>query len=119
GKEGKPFKIYKLRTMVRNASLAGPMLTQKSDSRITKVGKFLRRTSLDEIPQIMNVLKGEMSLVGPRPELPAITSTYSQEMKEVLNYKPGITGISQVNGRAALEIVEKIKMEIDYQRNAN
>ena len=116
GVKGKLFKIYKLRTM--KAGSAGPLLTQKSDPRITKVGAFLRRTSIDELPQIINVLKGEMSLVGPRPEIPAITDTYNDELREVLDYKPGMTGMSQINGRAALEIEPKIRMEIAYQRKA-
>ena len=116
GLKGKLFKIYKLRTMKQDAG--GPILTQKADPRITKVGAFLRRTSVDELPQIINVLKGEMSLVGPRPEVPVITDTYNDELKEVLDYKPGMTGISQINGRAALEIDPKIKMEIAYQRKA-
>ncbi len=118
GVNGKLFKIFKLRTMVQNASKVGPVLTQKADPRITKVGAFLRRSSLDELPQIINVLKGEMSLVGPRPEVPQITDTYDEELKEVLKYKPGITGMSQINGRAALDIVPKIRMEIAYQRRA-
>jgi lipopolysaccharide/colanic/teichoic acid biosynthesis glycosyltransferase len=119
GRGGEIFKIFKLRTMVENAASIGPILTQKSDPRITKFGAFLRRTSLDELPQVLNVLSGEMSIVGPRPEVPLISNTYSKELKEVLNYKPGITGISQINGRAALEIEEKIQMEIAYQRKAN
>ena len=112
------FKVFKLRTMVTNASKVGPVLTQKSDPRITKVGRFLRRTSIDELPQVFNVLKGDMSLVGPRPEVPSITSEYSPELKKVLNYKPGMTGISQISGRAALEIDPKIRMEIAYQEKA-
>jgi len=112
------FKVYKLRTMVKDAPKVGPALTQAADPRITRVGKFLRRTSIDELPQVFNVLKGDMSLVGPRPEIPSITSTYSPELKKVLDYKPGITGISQISGRAALEIDPKIRMEIAYQEKA-
>ncbi len=118
GRGNKIFRIFKLRTMVKNASKIGPVLTQQSDPRITKVGRFLRRTSIDELPQIFNVLKGEMSLVGPRPEVPVIVETYSEEFMKVLNYKPGITGISQISGRGALEVEEKIPMDIKYQEKA-
>lgn len=119
GLRGKVFRIFKLRTMVTNAEKVGPLLTQKSDPRITRVGGLLRRTSIDELPQVFNVLKGEMSIVGPRPEVPAITERYTEDLIEVLDYKPGITGISQVNGRASLEINSKIRMEINYQRKAS
>jgi len=112
------FKVFKLRTMVNNADKIGPSLTQQSDFRITKVGRFLRRTSIDELPQIFNVLLGDMSFVGPRPEIPSITNEYSPELKKVLDYKPGITGKSQISGRAALEIEPKIRMEIAYQEKA-
>jgi lipopolysaccharide/colanic/teichoic acid biosynthesis glycosyltransferase len=104
--------------MVKDASKLGPEITQENDPRITKVGWFLRRTSLDELPQILNVLFGDMSLVGPRPEVVSIAEEYDEYQKQVLNYKPGITGISQVNGRAALPIHEKIKMEVEYYKQA-
>ena len=99
GLDGKPFKMIKFRGMVNNAMEIGPELTQKDDPRITRVGKILRRTSMDEIPQMFNVLKGDMSLVGPRPEITSITSKYSAEQREVFKFKPGITGYSQINGR--------------------
>ena len=117
GYRGRKFKLYKLRGMVSNALEIGPELTQKNDHRITKVGKILRRTSIDEIPNLINVLKGEMSIVGPRPEIISVTEKYIDEQKEVYNFKPGITGISQVNGRQTLTPEERVKMEIAYYKN--
>lgn len=119
GKDGVIFKIYKLRTMVVNAEKIGPVLTQKSDQRITKIGRLLRLSSLDEVPQMINVLKGEMSIIGPRPEVPSIAKDYTVQQKRVFNYKPGITGIVQVSGRAALEIETKLKMDIEYYPKEN
>ncbi len=119
GLGGKPFRMIKLRGMVHNALEIGPQLTQVNDPRITRVGKILRRTSIDELPQAINVLKGDMSIVGPRPEITPITAEYTEEQKEVFNYKPGITGISQINGRQTLAPAERVKMEIEYYRNAN
>ena len=119
GLNGKPFKMIKFRGMVNNALEIGPELTQRNDPRITRVGKILRRTSMDEIPQMFNVLKGDMSLVGPRPEITSITSKYSEEQKEVFKFKPGITGYSQVNGRQMLSPEERVNMEIDYYKKAS
>ncbi len=119
GLNGKPFKMIKFRGMVNNASDIGPELTQRDDPRITRVGKILRRTSIDEIPQMFNVLKGDMSLVGPRPEITSITSKYSEEQKEVFKFKPGVTGYSQVNGRQMLSPEERVNMEIDYYNKAS
>lgn len=101
GEHGKPFRIFKLRTMVRDADQKGPKLTAAGDCRITRVGKWLRRTKLDEIPQLFNVLRGEMSLVGPRPEVPQYVATYTREQKKLLDFKPGITG------PASLEFIEE------------
>jgi undecaprenyl phosphate N,N'-diacetylbacillosamine 1-phosphate transferase len=119
GYKGRKFKLYKLRGMVRNALEIGPEITGLNDPRITKVGKFIRRTSIDEIPQIINVIKGEMSIVGPRPEITSITDTYSKMQREVFNFKPGITGISQINGRQTLTPDERVKMEIEYYSKAD
>ena len=119
GLNGKTFKMIKFRGMVNNASEIGPELTQRDDPRITRVGKILRRTSIDEIPQMFNVLKGDMSLVGPRPEITSITSKYSEEQKEVFKFKPGVTGYSQVNGRQMLSPEERVNMEIDYYKRAS
>jgi lipopolysaccharide/colanic/teichoic acid biosynthesis glycosyltransferase len=119
GHHGKSFKIIKLRTMVKSADKLGPGLTQKNDMRITRVGRFLRRFSIDEIPQLINVLKGDMSIVGPRPEIISIADNYTADQKKIFDYKPGLTGISQINGRAELPIDEKIRMEIEYYKNAD
>ena len=117
GLNGKAFNMIKFRGMIDNALKYGPELTQQNDPRITKVGRFLRRTSIDELPQFINVLKGEMSIVGPRPEILSITSQYSDEHKEVFKYIPGITGYSQINGRQMLTPEQRTKMEIDYYNN--
>ncbi len=119
GLSGKSFKMIKFRGMVHNALDIGPELTQINDPRITRVGKILRRTSIDEIPQVINVLKGEMSIIGPRPEITSITSKYSDAQKKVFNFKPGITGISQIGGRQMLSPEQRTKMEIDYYSNEN
>jgi len=118
GYMGKPFKMFKFRGMIDNALDFGPELTQKDDPRITKVGKLLRRTSLDEIPQVINVLKGEMSIIGPRPEVISIASKYTDEQKKVFEFLPGITGISQINGRQLLNPEDRVIMEIQYYQNA-
>jgi len=118
GYKGEKFKMIKFRGMVNNALEVGPELTQLNDPRITRVGKFLRRTSMDELPQFINVIKGEMSIIGPRPEIISITDNYNPEQREVFNYKPGITGISQINGRQMLTPDKRIKMEIDYYKRA-
>lgn len=119
GLNGKPFKMIKFRGMVHNALDIGPELTQINDPRITRVGKILRRTSIDEIPQVFNVLKGEMSIIGPRPEITKITSSYSIEQRKVFEFKPGITGISQIGGRQMLSPEQRTKMEIEYYSNEN
>jgi lipopolysaccharide/colanic/teichoic acid biosynthesis glycosyltransferase len=119
GFKGKKFKMMKFRGMVDNALELGPEITQQNDPRITRVGKFLRRTSIDELPQFINVIKGEMSIIGPRPEIISITDNYSKEQREVFNFKPGITGISQINGRQMLIPDKRIKMEIDYYKKAS
>lgn len=119
GYKGKPFKMIKFRGMIDNALAFGPELTQENDPRITRVGKILRRTSFDEVPQFINVLKGEMSIIGPRPEIISITNTYNEYQRKVFDYKPGITGISQINGRQKLTPEQRTKMEIEYYENEN
>lgn len=119
GYKGKPFKMIKFRGMIDNALAYGPELTQENDPRITRVGKFLRRTSFDEVPQFINVLKGEMSIIGPRPEIISITNTYNDYQRKVFEFKPGITGISQINGRQKLTPEQRTKMEIDYYEKEN
>lgn len=102
--------------MIDNALEYGPVLTQENDSRITKVGKIMRRTSIDEIPQVINILKGEMSMIGPRPEMVAITENYNEKQREIFKIKPGLTGISQVNGRQKLTPEQRVQMEMEYYR---
>ena len=118
GYKGKPFSMFKFRGMIDNALKYGPELTQKNDPRVTRVGKVLRRTSIDEIPQIFNVLRGEMSIIGPRPEVISIASNYNEHQKKVFDFLPGITGISQINGRQMLDPESRVKMEIEYYNNA-
>ena len=96
GRHETPFKMYKFRSMVVNAAEIGPSVTYKNDPRITKVGRILRCTKLDELPQLINVLKGDMSLVGPRPETDYHIIHYSPEQKQVLNVRPGIAGLAQI-----------------------
>jgi lipopolysaccharide/colanic/teichoic acid biosynthesis glycosyltransferase len=114
GKDGKIFLIYKFRTMTEDAQMIGPPLTEKNDTRITRIGKILRRTSLDELPELINVLKGQMSIVGPRPEIPSIVATYTDWQKRVLRVRPGITGFSQIHGRAEREIPSKLRLDNYY-----
>ena len=91
GQNGKPFKIYKFRTMVENAERLGAKVTKEDDPRITEIGKFLRKYKIDELPQLINVLKGEMSFVGPRPEVPKYVELFRDDYEEILKVKPGIT----------------------------
>jgi lipopolysaccharide/colanic/teichoic acid biosynthesis glycosyltransferase len=115
GKDGTQFSIYKLRTMVAGAEFTGAGLAiQDGDERITRLGRFLRRTSLDELPNLYNVLRGEMSIVGPRPTLPVQVDQYNDRQRGRLVVKPGITGWAQVNGRASLPWDERIELDIWY-----
>jgi lipopolysaccharide/colanic/teichoic acid biosynthesis glycosyltransferase len=115
GRGERPFEIYKLRTMVRGAEFTGAGLAiQEGDDRITKVGAFLRRYSLDELPNLWNVLRGEMSIVGPRPTVPVQVAQYTQRQRGRLAVKPGITGWAQVNGRASLPWAERIELDLWY-----
>lgn len=111
GQRGKLYKIYKYRTMVKNADKIGPTSTSANDSRITKVGAFLRKTSLDEIPQLFNIIRGDMGFIGYRPDVVRENDDYSQN-KYLL--KPGITGLAQVNGRSSLTPEEKHDWENSY-----
>ena len=114
GKDGKIFKAYKLRTMVENAEKKGlKYRVTKDDRRITRIGKHLR-WGIDELPQLINVFKGEMSLVGPRPTLPYQVEKYSEREKRRLEVKPGITGWALINGRNKLSWPERIKLDIWY-----
>jgi lipopolysaccharide/colanic/teichoic acid biosynthesis glycosyltransferase len=115
GKDGVAFDVFKLRTMVDGAEHIGAGLAVNAgDSRITRVGALLRRTSLDELPNLFNVLRGDMSLIGPRPTLPVQVAQYSQRQRRRLAVKPGITGWAQVNGRASLPWAERIELDLYY-----
>jgi lipopolysaccharide/colanic/teichoic acid biosynthesis glycosyltransferase len=125
GQGGRPFTLYKFRTMSDNATeelaqliamrgLAEPVLKLKDDPRLTRVGRFLRRWSLDELPQLWNVLKGDMSLVGPRPEEERVVAHYNDWHRRRLAVKPGMTGPMQINGRAELPLDERVALELEY-----
>ena len=118
GKKGKVFKIYKFRSMCVGAEQTGSgVYSGKGDARVTKVGKTLRATSLDELPQFFNLLKGDMSLVGPRPPLtyhPWSWDKYTEEQKRMFDVRPGITGWAQVNGRKGVEWNKRIKLNVWY-----
>jgi lipopolysaccharide/colanic/teichoic acid biosynthesis glycosyltransferase len=115
GLHGRPFDVLKLRTMVDGAEHIGAGLAiSESDSRITRVGAFLRRTSLDELPNLLNVLRGDMSLIGPRPTVPVQVDQYTPRQRGRLAIRPGITGWAQVNGRASLPWSERIELDLHY-----
>lgn len=125
GRDGKEFKMYKFRSMVVNAEelkeklaaqneMSGPMFKMKDDPRVTKVGKFIRKTSIDELPQLFNVLKGDMSLVGPRPSLPKEVAQFEDWMYRRLEVKPGLTCYWQVSGRNNIDFEDWMKLDIKY-----
>jgi len=115
GRHGRPFDVIKLRTMVDGAEHMGAGLAiDADDPRVTRVGAFLRRTSLDELPNLLNVLRGQMSLIGPRPTLPVQVQQYNERQRGRLEIKPGITGWAQVNGRASLPWSERIELDLYY-----
>lgn len=117
GKQGKLFQVYKFRTMHAGAPAYSKSPTESCDSRITHLGRFLRRSSLDELPQLLNVLKGEMSLVGPRPEMPFLVETYSARHRQRLQVLPGITGLWQLSADRAFLIHENIQYDLYYIRH--
>lgn len=118
GKGGKVFRIYKFRTMMKEAEKKGSgYFIERDDPRITRVGRFLRRISLDELPQLINVLKGEMTLIGPRPTLKYQVDLYSPRQRKRLLVKPGLTGWAQIHGRNELSWPERIEMDIWYVEN--
>lgn len=121
------FKMYKFRSMVHNAEelleelnnqneLTGPVFKMKEDPRITKVGKFIRKTSIDELPQLFNILKGDMSLVGPRPPIPREVEKYNEYQLQRLSVKPGLTCIWQVSGRNSIDFEQWIELDLQYIR---
>ncbi|MHB7917072.1 sugar transferase [Staphylococcus borealis] len=122
GKMGKNITIYKLRSMYNNAEMNGMKWASKDDPRITKVGKFIRKTRIDELPQLVNVLKGEMSFIGPRPERPDFVELFSTEIKQFEQrclVTPGLTGLAQVQGGYDLTPREKLKYDLMYINNGN
>ncbi|MDK0912629.1 sugar transferase [Clostridium perfringens] len=130
GQYGKEFNMYKFRSMVSNAEelkaklmeqneMSGPMFKMKHDPRITKVGKFIRKTSIDELPQLINILKGEMSLVGPRPSLPKEVDKFEPWMLERLEVKPGLTCYWQVMGRNDIDFEDWMKLDVKYVHDRN
>lgn len=116
GYQGRIFEIYKFRSMIVNAENlgAGIYFEGENDPRFTKVGKFIRKTSLDELPQLLNIIKGDMSIVGPRPLLPVTIEQMNNYQKRRLEKKPGVTGWAQVNGRNELSMKERIERDIWY-----
>jgi lipopolysaccharide/colanic/teichoic acid biosynthesis glycosyltransferase len=115
GRDGRPFEIFKLRTMVRGAEFTGAGLAvSQGDDRITRVGAFLRRTSLDELPNLWNVVRGDMSIIGPRPTIQVQVDQYTERQRGRLAVKPGITGWAQIHGRAALPWSERIELDLYY-----
>ncbi|WDH85037.1 MULTISPECIES: sugar transferase [Paenibacillus] len=128
GKNERVFYMYKFRSMVHNAEelleqllsqneVSGAMFKMKNDPRVTKIGRFIRKTSLDELPQLWNVVRGDMSLVGPRPPLPREVEEYSLYDKQRLHVTPGCTGLWQVSGRNSVGFKEMVEMDLQYIRN--
>lgn len=118
GLHGIPFKIYKFRSMIVNAEKKGTgVYSYENDPRVTKVGKLIRKTSIDELPQLFNIIKGEMSIIGPRPPLtyhPWQLNDYTEEQKIRFNVRPGVTGLAQINGRKDVPWEDRIKYDIEY-----
>lgn len=134
GQHGKEFRLYKFRSMVADADQKGPGITCAQDSRITSVGRVLRRTKLDELPQLINVLRGDMSLVGPRPEDPCYVELYTPEQRAILRYRPGITSMASFTYRNEEQLLSgpsweqryindvmpaKLMLDLDYAQRAN
>jgi lipopolysaccharide/colanic/teichoic acid biosynthesis glycosyltransferase len=114
GKDGVPFDMYKLRTMVVGSDRGPDVALSESDPRITRTGALLRRYSLDELPNLVNVLRGEMAIVGPRPTIPSQVERYTEHQRRRLEVKPGLTGWAVVNGRVSLDWPERIELDIWY-----
>lgn len=117
GEKNKEFKILKFRTMVVDAEKLGRQITVGNDSRITKIGAFLRKYKLDELPQLINVFKGDMSLVGPRPEVPRYVEMYNEEQKKVLDVKPGITDLASIRYRDENDLLGEAENPDDFYIN--
>jgi lipopolysaccharide/colanic/teichoic acid biosynthesis glycosyltransferase len=120
GLGGRPFNILKFRSMRSDAAETGPYFTKPGDSRITHVGRFIRRTSIDELPQLLNVLKGDMSLVGPRPDLEIQHSLYMPEdWVRRCSVRPGITGLAQIKGRSEISWERRLELDLRYVRDVS
>ena len=120
GLHGREFGMYKFRSMVKNAAAIGPYFTASDDPRITRVGRFIRRTSIDELPQLVNVLLGDMSLVGPRPDVQAQRSLYSDaDWAQRCSVRPGITGLAQALLRSEGSEAERLALDLRYTREAS
>ncbi len=120
GKDGKMFNLYKIRSMRIDAEKFGVQWAQNNDPRVLRVGKFIRKTRIDEIPQLFNILKGDMSIVGPRPERPMFTMQFNEEIEGFINrlvVKPGLTGLAQVNGGYEMIPEEKLEWDVKYIEN--
>ncbi|MFC5498799.1 sugar transferase [Caenimonas terrae] len=120
GRGGREFGMLKFRSMARDAAATGPHYTASNDPRITRVGRFIRRTSLDELPQLLNVFKGDMSLVGPRPDLPAQRADYSEaDWIERCSVRPGITGLAQARLRSQATPAQRLALDLQYVRECS
>ena len=117
GEKGKEFKILKFRTMVVDAEKLGRQITVGNDSRITKIGAFFRKYKIDELPQLINVFKGDMSLVGPRPEVPRYVNMYTEEQRKVLDVKPGITDLASIRYRDENELLGQAENPDEFYIN--
>lgn len=118
GRGGREFGMFKFRSMVKNAAAIGPYFTADKDPRITRVGRFIRRTSIDELPQLINVLKGDMSLVGPRPDVPAQRSLYTEKDWALrCSVRPGITGLAQALYRSSSTEAQRLEADLRYARD--
>ncbi len=118
GKNGRPFTFYKFRTMRPGVDPFGPSPKSRDDPRLTRLGRFLREYSLDELPQLVNIFKGEMSLVGPRPLYVTQTAEWDERQKKRLLVKPGLTGLAQISGRGTLTREEKLELDVRYVEQA-
>ncbi len=119
GKDGKPFVFYKFRTMKASVEPFGASPKSGEDPRLTKIGRFLREYSLDELPQLFNVLKGDMSIVGPRPLYVSQMAEWNDRQKKRLLVKPGLTGLAQISGRGELTREQKLELDVKYVETAN
>jgi lipopolysaccharide/colanic/teichoic acid biosynthesis glycosyltransferase len=120
GRDGEPFELYKLRTMVTGAeSMGAGLVVDKGDARITRTGAWLRRLSIDELPNLINVLRGEMSLIGPRPTVQVQVDRYKERQRGRLSVRPGLTGWAQIHGRASLPWHERIELDLWYVEHAS